>query len=90
MDCLVYGVTKSWTRVSDFHFHFSYIYLLNFQRFIFIYFSCFLPNISRFMLISLLFIFFNCSFLFCFFSLDDITGFPLFYHVLTLLTSFLN
>ena len=21
MDCIVYGVTKSWTRLSDFHFH---------------------------------------------------------------------
>ena len=24
MDCVVYGVTKSRTRLSDFHFHFSY------------------------------------------------------------------
>ena len=23
MDCTVHGVTKSWTRLSDFHFHFS-------------------------------------------------------------------
>ena len=23
MDCIVHGVTKSWTRLSDFHFHFS-------------------------------------------------------------------
>ena len=23
MDCIVHGVAKSWTRVSDFHFHFS-------------------------------------------------------------------
>ena len=23
MDCIVYGVTKSWTQLSDFHFHFS-------------------------------------------------------------------
>ena len=22
MDCIVYGVTKSWTQLSDFHFHF--------------------------------------------------------------------
>ena len=22
MDCIVHGVTQSWTRVSDFHFHF--------------------------------------------------------------------
>ena len=21
MDCIVHGVTKSWTRLSDFHFH---------------------------------------------------------------------
>ena len=24
MDCIVPGVTKSWTRLSDFHFHFGY------------------------------------------------------------------
>ena len=23
MDCVVHGVSKSWTRLSDFHFHFS-------------------------------------------------------------------
>ena len=23
MDCIVYGVAKSWTRLSDFHFRFS-------------------------------------------------------------------
>ena len=23
VDCIVHGVTKSWTRLSDFHFHFS-------------------------------------------------------------------
>ena len=23
MDCIVYGVAKSWTRLSDFHFHFQ-------------------------------------------------------------------
>jgi len=23
MDCTVLGVTKSWTRLNDFHFHFS-------------------------------------------------------------------
>ena len=23
MDCVVYGVAESWTRLSDFHFHFS-------------------------------------------------------------------
>ena len=22
MDCIVHGVTKSWTRLSDFHFHY--------------------------------------------------------------------
>ena len=22
MDCIAYGVTKSWTRLSDFHFHY--------------------------------------------------------------------
>ena len=22
MDCIVHGVTKSWTQLSDFHFHF--------------------------------------------------------------------
>ena len=21
MDCIVHGITKSWTRLSDFHFH---------------------------------------------------------------------
>ena len=25
MDCIVHGVAKSWTRLSDFHFHFSCI-----------------------------------------------------------------
>ena len=24
MDCIVHGVAKSWTRLSDFHFHFSH------------------------------------------------------------------
>ena len=24
MDCIVHGVTKSWTRLSDFHFHFTF------------------------------------------------------------------
>ena len=24
MDCIVYGVTKSWTGLSDFHFDFSF------------------------------------------------------------------
>ena len=23
MDCIVHGVTKSWTRLNDFHFHFQ-------------------------------------------------------------------
>ena len=23
MDCIVQGVSKSWTRLSDFHFHFQ-------------------------------------------------------------------
>ena len=27
IDCIVNGVTKSWTRLSDFHFHFSKIAL---------------------------------------------------------------
>ena len=26
MDCIVYGVAKSWTRLSDFHFHFVLIH----------------------------------------------------------------
>ena len=26
MDCIVYGVTKSRTRVSDFHFHFTFTF----------------------------------------------------------------
>ena len=28
MDCIVHGVTKSWTRLSDSHFHFTFRYLL--------------------------------------------------------------
>ena len=24
MDCIIHGVAKSWTRLSDFHFHFSF------------------------------------------------------------------
>ena len=27
MDCRVHGVPKSWTQLSDFHFHFQYIYM---------------------------------------------------------------
>ena len=27
MDCKVHGVTKSWTRLNDFHFHFT-IYMI--------------------------------------------------------------
>ena len=23
MDCIVHGISKSWTRLSDFHFHFD-------------------------------------------------------------------
>ena len=23
MDCIVHGVTKSWTRLNDFHFHYG-------------------------------------------------------------------
>ena len=26
MNCIVHGVTKSWTRLSDFHFHFLYLW----------------------------------------------------------------
>ena len=26
MDCVVHGVTKSWTRLSDFHFYFNYFW----------------------------------------------------------------
>ena len=25
MDCIVYGVAKSWTQLSDFHFHFFFL-----------------------------------------------------------------
>ena len=25
MDCVIHGVAKSWTRLSDFHFHFSLV-----------------------------------------------------------------
>ena len=25
MDCIIHGVTKSWTQLSDFHFHFGHI-----------------------------------------------------------------
>ena len=27
MDCIVRGVTKSWTRLSDFHFHYNVVFL---------------------------------------------------------------
>ena len=30
MDCVVHGVAKSWTQLSDFHFYFSVIYVVNF------------------------------------------------------------
>ena len=26
IDCMVHVVTKSWTRLGDFHFHFAYVY----------------------------------------------------------------
>ena len=29
MDCIVRGVAKSWTRLSDFHFHFQWMQNLN-------------------------------------------------------------
>ena len=31
MDCIVHGVTKSQTQLSDFHFHFQSVYKLNKQ-----------------------------------------------------------
>ena len=30
-DCIVHGVTKSWTWLSDFHFHFLHICIINKQ-----------------------------------------------------------
>ena len=32
MACIVHGVAKSWTRLSDLHFHFSLWYFMCFQR----------------------------------------------------------
>ena len=32
MDCIVDGVTKSQTRLSDFHFHFIYFHILNYRN----------------------------------------------------------
>ena len=36
MNCIVQGVTRSWTRLSDFNFHFSlsviYFYIFNFAN----------------------------------------------------------
>ena len=26
MDCIVHGVAKSWARLSDYHFHFGFLY----------------------------------------------------------------
>ena len=31
MDCTVHGVTKSWTQLSDFHFHFMLNHIIPFQ-----------------------------------------------------------
>ena len=33
MDCIVHDVAKSWTRLSNFHFHFPFAYLI-FQNFL--------------------------------------------------------
>ena len=32
MDCIVHGVTKSWTQLSDFHFHHTFIIHLSIER----------------------------------------------------------
>ena len=32
MDCVVDGVTKSWTLLSDFHFHFIFVPLVEFEQ----------------------------------------------------------
>ena len=32
MDCTVHGVAKSWTQLSDFHFHFQEARWIIFQR----------------------------------------------------------
>ena len=34
MDCVVHGVTKSWTQVSNFHFHFQLLHEINILTFI--------------------------------------------------------
>ena len=31
MDCIVYGVTRTWTRLRDFHFHMTSHYLKSFS-----------------------------------------------------------
>ena len=31
MDCIVHGIAKSWTQLSNFHFHFHSAYKLNKQ-----------------------------------------------------------
>ena len=33
MDCIVHGVTKGWTQLSNFHFTFLYMLLLLLSRF---------------------------------------------------------
>ena len=33
VDCIVHDVAKSWTQLSDFHFHFPFAYLI-FQNFL--------------------------------------------------------
>ena len=39
MDCIVHGVTKSWTQLSDFHFHYlSGIYLNSLSHFKFMFY----------------------------------------------------
>ena len=49
MDSIVHGVTKSWTRLSDFHFHFHHYPLRSLlQRHLFCFFSLILcPNQNR-------------------------------------------
>ena len=38
MDCIVHGVAKSWTRLSDFHFHHLMYYTIYFKKYIYLFF----------------------------------------------------
>ena len=45
MDCIVHWVAKSWTQLSDFHFHFSYIICIHVNHLCCLFFSFWLIEV---------------------------------------------